>query len=108
MNSYLQLVSLCFSFGYGVFFYLMARYNFWVIKDMKIIKKYLLTVILVVDVVLLYIFFMFKINNGSFHIYFILSIGLGFWLMSKIYDLLKKKISKMRQIVVKLAFFKQK
>lgn len=94
MDSILQLKTLIFSFGFGCFFFLLAKYNMFLIKDMRLIKKYLITLILVVDSVLLYVYLMFKINHGQFHIYFFLSVGLGFWLMYGVYPKIKKLVYK--------------
>lgn len=78
MNSILQIKSLVFSFIFGIFFYFVAKYNLFIIKKLSIFKSYFITLIFIIDLVLLYIFFMFKINMGNFHIYFLFSILGGF------------------------------
>ena len=94
MDSFLQLKTLIFSLGFGCFFFLLSKYNMFLIKDMKLIKKYLITLILVIDSVLLYVYLMFKINHGIFHIYFFLSVALGYWLMYLIYPKIIKVFRK--------------
>ncbi len=80
MDSLLQIKSLLFSFGYGMLFYYLAKYNLYLIKNLHVITKYLITLVFVIDSVLLYVYLLFKINHGIFHFYFFLMFGLGFWL----------------------------
>ena len=81
MNSILQLKTLIFSFFFGCIFFLLSKYNLYITKNMKIIKKYLFTFVFVIDCVLLYIYFLYKLNHGIFHIYFFIVFFLGFTLM---------------------------
>ena len=78
MDSFLQLKTLIFSFFFGMLFYYLAKYNLFLIKNMK----YFITFILVIDSVLLYMYLLFKINHGIYHIYFFFMFALGFWLIS--------------------------
>ncbi len=91
MDSFLQLKTLIFSFFFGMLFYYLAKYNLFLIKNMKTFSKYLITFILVIDSVLLYMYLLFKINHGIYHIYFFFMFALGFWLIS----LLNSKIVKL-------------
>ena len=90
MSSLLQIESLVYSFSFGILFYLFARVNYFILKNKTKFIKFIITNIFVIDVVLVYIYFMYKINNGIFHIYFILLLALGFWLCSKYYNILVK------------------
>ena len=78
MDSILQLKTLIFSFCFGILFYYLAKYNLFLIKNMKVFGKYLITFIFVIDSVLLYMYLIFKINHGFYHIYFFLMFALGF------------------------------
>lgn len=80
MDSFLQIQTLIFSFGYGMFFYYLAKYNLYLIKNLRIITQYLITIVFIVDSVLLYVYLLFKINHGFFHIYFFFMFMLGFCL----------------------------
>ena len=90
MSSLLQIESLIYSFSFGILFYLFSRINYFILKNKTIITKVLITTIFVIDVVLIYMYFMYRINNGIFHIYFILTLSIGFWLCSKNYYYLVK------------------
>ena len=85
MNSYLQIKTILFSFLYGVFFYITAKYNLIIIKNLNTLKKYIISLVYVIDLVLLYIYLIYKLNNGIFHIYFVISILIGFYITSKRY-----------------------
>ena len=91
MNSYLQIKTILFSFLYGVFFYITARYNLIIIKNLNTIKKYIISLVYVIDLVLLYIYLIYKLNNGIFHIYFVISILIGYYITSKMYKNLVNK-----------------
>lgn len=85
MRINIQLISLGYSFLYGIFFYFMLLLN----------KKYLnnkyafiYNLLFIIDNVLLYFIILRYINNGIFHIYFLFTIVLGF---SLVYYVDKKK-----------------
>ena len=85
MRINIQLISLEYSFLYGIFFYFMLLLN----------KKYLnnkyafiYNLLFIIDNVLLYFIILRYINNGIFHIYFLFTIVLGF---SLVYYVDKKK-----------------
>ena len=98
MNSIIQIKSLLFSFIYGIFFYYIAKYNLFLIKNLKVLTKYLVTLVMIIDAVLLYVYLIFKINHGNFHIYFFFMFILGFILITykdkKIVKLCKKIFKK--------------
>ena len=86
MNYKLQLISLIFSFIFGIFFYFSSLLNYKFIKKHSIFIKYGITFVYIVDIALLYILFMYKINYGVVHVYFILLLFCGFlfgWAYSK-------------------------
>ncbi len=78
MSSNIQLISFAFSFFYGMFFCLTSKVNESLINNKKVLVKLLVTLVFIIDIVILYIYLMYKINNGIFHIYFILSLIIGY------------------------------
>ena len=100
MNYKLQIISFIVSFLFGCFFYLTSFLNFKLIHKFSKILKYFITILYVLDIALLYILLMYKINSGIIHIYFVLVLFLGFFLTSlygkklqKICKIKKKKLS---------------
>ncbi len=79
MDSFLQLKSLGFSLFYGWAFFYLAKGNLILTNNLKIIGKYLITLIFVIDIALLYLYLMFQINQGIFHIYFFFMFALGYF-----------------------------
>ena len=95
MNYKLQIISFIFSFIFGAFFYETCFINYKLIKKCKTWLKYLLSIIYVIDISLLYILGMYKINYGIIHIYFILVLFLGFYLAS-VYSKKLRKLCKIK------------
>ncbi len=89
MNSYIQLFSFLASFLYGMIFYLLSRFNCFILEKKNNISKFLVTLVFIIDIVILYVYMMYKINNGYFHIYFVILVILGFILMNKYYKIFK-------------------
>ena len=83
MNSCVQVISLLVSFIYGIVFYILSKFNKYIISNKNNIVKLLVTTVYVVDMVIIYIFIMYKINFGNIHPYFIISLILGFVLSIK-------------------------
>ena len=84
MDSLTQVYLIGISYIYGVFFYLLAKYNMLITKNLSPFLKYIITFIFVIDIVIIYIYIVFKINKGIFHIYFLLSMFLGYITILKI------------------------
>ena len=83
MNSYVQVISLLVSFIYGIVFYILSKFNKYIISNKNNIVKLLVTTVYVVDMVIIYIFIMYRINFGNIHPYFFISLILGFVLSIK-------------------------
>lgn len=92
MNSYVQVISFLVSFIYGIAFYLFARFNKFMLSNKNNVIKLLVTLVFVIDMVILYIYLMYKINFGIIHPYFVLVVILGFFFMLKIYEKCKKYV----------------
>ncbi len=86
MNYKLQLLSFLVSFLFGIFFYFTSLLNHKIIKKHSIFFKYIITFIYILDISLMYVLLMYKVNYGVIHIYFIGILFLGFyvgWLYCK-------------------------
>ena len=89
MDSFIQLLSFLASFLYGIIFYLLTKFNYFILDNKKGIVKFIITLVFIIDIVILYIYVMYRINNGYFHIYFVILVILGFILMHKLYKYLQ-------------------
>lgn len=78
MNYKLQLASFLFSFLYGMFFYITNVFNNKLINKKKLIFKYIITVLYIINIILLYIVGIYKVNQGFFHIYFLFMVLIGY------------------------------
>ncbi len=79
MNYKIQLLSFVCSFIFGIFFYWTSLLNYKLIKKKHWFVQYALTGIYITNIALLYVLFMYKVNYGVIHIYFILVLFLGFY-----------------------------
>ena len=78
MNSTIQILSFLISFVFGIFFYILTSINFSLINNLKKIWQHILTFIYVIDISIIYMIILFHLNKGYFHIYFILTVIIGF------------------------------
>lgn len=83
MDNAIQLVSFLVSFLYGMFIYFTSLLNYKIILNKNIYFKYLISICYTVVISLLYVIIMYKINEGVIHIYFVITILLGFILSFK-------------------------
>lgn len=84
MSALIQLSCFCVSIVYGFFINIIIRINKRLFFNTNIIYILLYRIIITFILVLLYIIIFYKINNGVFHIYFILFIILGYYIGNKI------------------------
>ena len=78
MSSYLQLQTFIYSFIYGYIFYILSKFNLIVIKNKSLFWQFITSFIFVIDMLLIYTYFNYQLNNGYFHIYFLLIIIIGY------------------------------
>lgn len=80
MNLKIQIISLLFSFFYGVTFSFLVNINYELLFKKR--KKYriIYTLIFVLIMALLYFFLLQRINNGIMHVYFLMIILIGFYI----------------------------
>lgn len=100
MNSYVQVFSFLVSFIYGIVFYLFARFNKFILSNKNNVIKLLVTLVFVIDMVILYIYIMYKVNFGMIHPYFVAVVLVGYIFMMFLYDkcsmLIKRCLKKLR------------
>lgn len=84
MELNLQIICLIFSFLYGMAYYFSSLFNKYIIEKTKNIYKVIITFIFVLNLVIIYLIVLYKINNGIFHVYFLLFFLLGFFISVKI------------------------
>lgn len=98
MELKVQILSLIFSFVFGVIFSLFTNLNYRFLFCKKKLFKITITIIYVIDASLLYFLILKKINNGIIHSYFLLLIAVGFFIgsinLNKYMNMFKKKIKK--------------
>lgn len=82
MNSYIQLISLISSFVYGILLFYLNKFNYKLIKDKNFISKIFISVLYVFNVSMIYVCFLYRLNNGILHIYNVLFIVLGYILIT--------------------------
>lgn len=77
MTSKIQLLCLLVSFPYGIFTAIVVLINKRLLFNKRLFIKYLSTLIITIDLVLIYLLIIYKINKGIIHIYFFFSFLLG-------------------------------
>ena len=82
MSSYVQLLCLLISFIYGFILYKLNYFNYKILKNKFIIFRIILYLLYILDLSILYIVILYKINKGILHIYFVIMIILGFIISS--------------------------
>ena len=78
MELSVQLQVLIVSFVYGILFSYLIKVQYKFLFDSKRFYKILITFLFVFDNCLLYFLILRKINNGVFHIYFLLMLVVGY------------------------------
>ena len=92
MNSTIQLISLSISLIYGILFYFITNLNFYLINNINKILKNIITIIYVFNMSFIYAIILYKLNNGYFHIYFILMVIFGYYIGYLLNNNIKSKI----------------
>lgn len=73
-----QILSLVFSFVYGLFLAFAYNFNYNLLFNKTKVFKVILNLLLVLDLVLIYFILIKKINGGIIHPYFYFLIVIGF------------------------------
>ena len=74
----IQIYSILYSFLYGMIFYALLEVNYKIIYESKLFIKIICSLLFLLVNTLLYFIILIRINNGIVHIYFLLSIILGY------------------------------
>ena len=74
----IQIYSILYSFLYGIIFYALLEVNYKIIYESRLFIKIICSLLFLLVNTLLYFIILIKINNGIVHIYFLLSIILGY------------------------------
>ena len=74
----IQIYSILYSFLYGMIFYALLEVNYKIIYESRLFIKIIYSLLFLLVNTLLYFIILIKINNGIVHIYFLLSIILGY------------------------------
>ncbi len=90
MNLTTQIISLIFSFSYGVLFSLFLDINHKIIYNPNKLIKYLGSFLVILISTLLYFLILKQINNANVHIYCLIVLSIGFCLYNFIASKLKK------------------
>ncbi len=95
MSVDIQLICIIVSFLYGMFISITNNINRLLLKNKNIYINIICNLIYTYIIVILYVIIIYKINKGIFHIYFIIVLILGYYLMSKYVKLINKSINKL-------------
>ena len=91
MNLKVQLLSLGFSFGFGILFSIFIKINY---KLLFLSKKYIQIIsnfLFLLDMSLCYFLIIKYINNGILHVYFLLLFLFGWYIGNYILNKFRKK-----------------
>lgn len=97
MKLELQILSLLFSFGYGIICSYIYNINYNFLYKTSILYKILINILLCVNLGLIYFILISVINYGVIHIYFIISFILGFKLFVNKYKYLRNRYIKIKE-----------
>ena len=86
-----QLISLLFSFLYGVLFSIFIRINYSILFNVNKIIKIIGTFFFMLDMSLFYFLILKLLNNGFLHIYFFIMFLCGWLFLSYVLDKYVKK-----------------
>ncbi len=104
MDAKTQIIVLLFSYFYGLIFYFLSKLNNYIIKSKKRLFRSIITILFTYNIVLIYLIILYKLNNGAFHIYFLLMGILGYLTSSKYLNKMLKNV----KFPLSLAKFKKK
>lgn len=100
MSIKIQIISIIFSFIFGILFSLFTNLNYKYLFSKNKFYKIFFTFIYILDATLIYFLIIKKINNGVVHLYFLLFIGIGFLVgllkLNKYVDKLKKSLKSVK------------
>ncbi len=96
-----QIISLLFSFGYGIFVSYLFNFNYNFIYLSSLLYRIVINILFTTDLALVYFLLIKVINYGVIHIYFVFAFLLGFILFVNRYKFLRKLIKVKKYVKVK-------
>ena len=81
-----QILSILYSFVFGIVFFIFLEINFKLLYSGKILYRIIISFLFVIFFSLLYFLGLLKINNGIMHIYFYICLFTGYLLSFVIYN----------------------
>jgi len=102
MQNEIQLLSFFASFIFGIFFAFLNDLNNKLIAKGKKGFKIAATILFIVNISLLYLFLMYRINEGVIHLYFLLFVVLGYVARSYKPKVLTKTVKKVSNYLKKV------
>ena len=108
MDVHIQILVFLFSFVFGFLFYYASIINWLVLKNKRIGFQLIIDLIFVLDFVFIYSFILYKINYGSFHIYFVFIMLLGMFIGKKSKNNVNKILKYCKKYLVMLRFIKRR
>ena len=82
----IQILSLIYSFFFGIIFFLLLEVNYRFLYEGKLVYRIIISFLFVIIISLGYFLGLLKINNGIIHIYFLLSLFTGYLVSFVIYN----------------------
>lgn len=95
-----QIMSLIFSFAYGIIVSYVFNLNYNFIYKTSILYKIVINILFSINLGLIYFLLMKAINHGVIHIYFVLVFLLGFSLFVRKYEFLRPLIKVKENVVI--------
>lgn len=82
MSGIIQFICLLFSFFFGFFLYSFFRFNYKLFRKKKLFVFIFGESLVVLLSSLVYVYFLYRINYGVLHIYFVMMILFGYFVHS--------------------------
>jgi len=101
MQNEIQLLSFFISFLFGILFSFLNELNNKIISKGKKGFKIAITFLFVINISLLYLFLMYKVNEGVIHLYFLLFVVLGYIISFPKIRVLTKSVKQMSNLIKK-------
>jgi len=103
MNYKIQLLSFIVSFVYGLVLGCSKTFYFTFIEKKNTVIQIIASFIYALIMAFIYIYISYKINNGVIHLYFLIVVFLGYFLMNYLFKYVKRYVN----YVVKIVFRKK-
>jgi len=100
MNLSTQILSLLFSFGYGIIVSYLFNLNYNFIYKTSLLYKLVINILFSINLGLIYFLLIKVINYGVVHIYFVLMFLLGFSLFVGKYKFLRNLIQVKESVLI--------